>query len=307
MSRTGRFQPLLIPPKDKSTIYEDGLTCFKHLVDSSQQLLTDIDRIGSFVFILNHLRRPENFMGGPVSFSIPEAFRQNGRDKLGSSTPCMPPSKLMVDEWLELLESVAFKDPCQKTPLLLGSLKSRIHAKLLSKKEPKIGFIDFLCHVSHRSIPLAVNRALWGWQLGVYPLQCLTYIPTPLELLEMQSKGFRCVSLITDYDFTVANHGRDPLGFVLHDLIHADHFFKCQELAESQIIFSQKILIGLKKGEFSPYWEKDPTFKKEFTYLISDMNSHPQHLEQTLTAIMNSARMRAQNKVGDDLTKNIQY
>jgi len=78
-----------------------------------------------------------------------------------------------------------------------------------------------------KAIPLSINRTMINWYQGNWKIAMLEYIPIPRELLALQVINSRCVTLITEpneIDKMVRN-SRDPLSFVLHDLMHADQFF----------------------------------------------------------------------------------
>lgn len=72
-----------------------------------------------------------------------------------------------------------------------------------------------------KGIPQAVNRTMINWGLGLWKIELLTYIPTPREVLRMQVQNTRCITLTTapdEIDKLVLS-SRDPLSFVLHDLL----------------------------------------------------------------------------------------
>lgn len=155
-------------------------------------------------------------------------------------------------------------------------------AKLPKSSE---SLFDFINKSKFKGVPESAIKSLLFWQSEEYPLVLLDYVPTPLELFKLQCTGKRCVTLLFEEneisDFV--ENGRDILGFVLHDLIHADHFYHNKILARSQIGFSRFIYKAFTTHVFSDYL-KDPIFKKDFYYIVSDMNSHPIHLLQTLKA-----------------------
>lgn len=137
---------------------------------------------------------------------------------------------------------------------------------------------------SLRSCPLAVNRSLVAWAQGSYKLKLLAHIPDAQTLLRFQTAGERIVTcLFKPEELTNwVQDARDPLGFVMHDLIHADHFFRDPCLAAQQVEFYRAVQARYAKGEFTSRLTEDPAFRERFEYIISDMNSHPAHLEQTL-------------------------
>ena len=145
---------------------------------------------------------------------------------------------------------------------------------------------------SLRSVPLAVNRTIVGWALNRYPLHLLDFIPSAEELLECQARGERIVTcLFQPYELLhwVRPHGpdagdgsaRDPLGFTLHDLIHADHFFCDPEMRRGQVEFYREVRDRMKRGEYTAILA-DPKKRERFEYIIADMNSHPAHLRACL-------------------------
>lgn len=153
--------------------------------------------------------------------------------------------------------------------------------------------IQVFADCSLKAIPIAVNRSLVFWAQGKYPLQLFERPLDVMEVLEMQTLGKRCVSVITAPEeikkYILGE--RDPLSFIIHDLIHADHFFSSDEQAQGQIRFS-KICWQLSHTPEFIELLKDEKFKKDFDYVSADMNSHEAHLHQTLEAIIKEACSR---------------
>ena len=143
---------------------------------------------------------------------------------------------------------------------------------------------------SLRSVPLAVNRALVAWAEGRIQLKLRDHIPTAFEVLELQAQGQRIVTcLFAPQELTQLVLGeRDPFVFVLHDLIHADHFSRDPLLARGQQDFYQECLARYRQGEFATLL-KDPQRTEQFHYLIGDMNSHPEHLRATLEHLLSTS------------------
>lgn len=137
-----------------------------------------------------------------------------------------------------------------------------------------------------KSLPLSVNRAVINWHLGLWNLKLIHHVPSALEMLEVQCKGSRFVTLFTAFDDyrKYHEHGRDAFSFLVHDLIHADHFFNDAERARAQIIFYQKLKNELLAGKYNNHLASSD-FRSRFDYLIGDMNSHPAHLESYLEFI----------------------
>lgn len=115
-------------------------------------------------------------------------------------------------------------------------------------------------------------------------------IPSSRDVLAMQAVGHRCVSVITlKLDDLILNE-RDPLSFMLHDLVHAYKMFNEQTLLKGQWGFSCAIMKIYKnhRGEdkIQELCDSDEEFRDKFDYLISDMNSHPKHLFYYFKAIL---------------------
>lgn len=141
---------------------------------------------------------------------------------------------------------------------------------------------------SLRSIPLSVNRTLVNWSMQKYPLQ-LTFAPlTTLEIIDLQCQGIRCVTLPIDQKSlkTYILEERDPFSFILHDLIHADHFFRDPVQTEQQRSFSRLMLYHYRKNTLDFYFKENLEFKKQVDYLASDMNAHIIHFIKYLRAII---------------------
>jgi hypothetical protein len=73
-------------------------------------------------------------------------------------------------------------------------------------------------------VPRAVPVALCAWSDGARPVDLLFHVPTPRELLGLQARGRRAVSLL-DEGVATAPH-EDGLAFVVHDLCHLEKFME---------------------------------------------------------------------------------
>jgi hypothetical protein len=131
-----------------------------------------------------------------------------------------------------------------------------------------------------KAIPESINRTMINWIQGRWKIELMDYIPIPRELLALQVKNTRCVTVITDpqqIDSLVFNV-RDPLSFVLHDLMHADQFFNQMESQKGQLGFYRLIHTIYDRTELRQLLKKDSDFKKEFEYVTTDMNAYVIHL-----------------------------
>ena len=107
-------------------------------------------------------------------------------------------------------------------------------------------------------------------------------IPTSNQVLEMQANRQRCVSLIYNKIDELIMAERDPLSFLLHDLVHAFKMFSNKCLLQSQVGFYKSILKLTKNTNFNDWLNNlrsnNKQFSENYDYLISDMNSHAKHL-----------------------------
>ena len=174
---------------------------------------------------------------------------------------------VLVGEYIQLL--------CKhrKKNLWKGS-----HYEWLSPLNPEDTFLKFWSTQTLRGVPHKVNQVLIHWYLGTYPLVLIHHIPSAEEMLTVQSQGIRFVTLFIREEEWVNNiiHQRDHLSFTLHDLIHAYEFFYNTSLKNQQIHFYRKL-----KNHYHHLatLSQDPIYHHALNYLISDMNSHPSHLE----------------------------
>lgn len=150
---------------------------------------------------------------------------------------------------------------------------------------------SFLKNYSWKGYSDRIRRALYQWSLGRYPLMRFKRVPTPLELLEVQASGQRVVTVFSKPEEWKQMFGeKNAFEFVLHDLVHADHFFEKKDWCEGQTQFYRYVLES---------WNHPLTVKtrthcpEQFDYLISDMNSHPKHLFQTFEALMMIAEKKS--------------
>lgn len=135
-----------------------------------------------------------------------------------------------------------------------------------------------------KAVPESINRTMINWFTGVWNIEMLEHIPTPRELLRLQVKNARCMTLITDpeqIDSMVMNN-RDPLSFMLHDLMHADQFFSQDESLKGQLGFYKLINDIYDQPALKYCLVQDANFRKEFEYVASDMNAYVIHLFKCL-------------------------
>lgn len=259
MLRAGRFRHRLL---DESFLQAHSSQAARSLAPFlnlwHQGKLSDVEMACAYLLIFIFLRRPTDFLGGKHNLPLPVSGYQ------GIS------AGFIVSIFRETLSA------------------ELAESKSLRPLETDRDFVATLCSHSWRSIPFSVQRSLAAWQSGLYPLNLMTTLPSADEVLFMQAQGRRCVSMLIESEEirSFVEEGRDVLGFIVHDLIHADHFFHDPIRAHAQVIFCQKLLEVLKLPAIQHMLFSDETFRKEFHYLMSDMNSVPLHLLKTLKAVL---------------------
>lgn len=260
MLRSGRFRHRLL---DETFLNQHAAQAHRSLSPFlalwHQGQFSDVEIACVYIWIFCLLRRPQDFFGGP--HSQPLHFAATA-------------STLKAKSALQILKST-LPDHLQNT-------------NPLKRFDVETSFVEFFCSHSWRSIPYSVARSLCEWYNGSYDLKLLTTIPSVEEVLEMQAQGRRCVSMLVDAD-EIQNfvlEGRDVLGFIIHDLIHADHFFHHRDNAKAQIQFSQKLVVLRQFPQIDDMMSTDSKFRDELHYLMSDMNSVPLHLLKTLKAVV---------------------
>lgn len=248
MLRQGRFRHQLFSPQE---LQERGAAFFKLWSELRRKVegrdLPSAELAALYLWTFAYLRRPQDFLGGPNGLT-----------------------------------------PTQSGKIHVSDLQSWFPGcKQLLRFSQQTTLMEVITGHSLRSIPLACNRSLKHWHEDYFPLVLMHTIPSPIEVLELQCEGKRVVSLLQEedhFDRPVEND-RDMLGFLVHDLIHADHFFADQEQAQEQILFSRLLRKLFSHSPLRRALQEDLIFEKEFFYLASDMNSVSLHLFKTLKAI----------------------
>jgi hypothetical protein len=194
---------------------------------------------------------------------------------------------------LYLLAGLSYRDPknwlgsLRKIPLLhhdslsfpIRDLPFALAPNVHKRIENFTTIGELFSYFAFKSTPESVNRTVLNWSQGSYELELMFRIPTPAEVLAQQKHGRRCVSVLWEERFSKKYilGERDSLGFTMHDLIHADHFFHDNQCFSGQLGFYGFLDFCLNKDHFS-FHLQDEKFKNEFEYLISDMNAYAIHL-----------------------------
>lgn len=171
-------------------------------------------------------------------------------------------SKPDVEEWLTVLDTTVD-----------GNRRERL--------------LDWLERYQFRCVLDSVPVALVQWLRGAWPLVAREDIPAALEVLRMQARGCRPVTMITAWPLARERMLTKPnaFAFFLHDLEHAYKFCHSPRLYAGQCDFLARLEAAIDRGVFAPYID-DAGFLTRFHYLMSDMNTHPEHSRQYLRAVL---------------------
>jgi hypothetical protein len=116
------------------------------------------------------------------------------------------------------------------------------------------------------SVPGDAARGLFGIAKGSHRAAVIDRVPTPDELLGMQARGTRAVSLLDDGSPTAPHE--DALAFALHDLCHLDKF---QIDHEGQVGF----FWTMQKACILHAFDLDDQWQKDAVAVVTDMNGSP--------------------------------
>jgi hypothetical protein len=157
--------------------------------------------------------------------------------------------------------------------------------------------LDYLERYQFRGVIDNVPVALHQWLRGNWSLTLCENIPGSHEVLRMQARGTRPVTVLTAHPRLLKPVLKKPdaFAFFVHDLEHAYKFFYAPSLHAGQREFFTRLDEVLDHGVFEPYRE-DTGFNEQFDYLMSDMNTHPEHSRQYLRAILIEFHLRREGK-----------
>ncbi len=157
--------------------------------------------------------------------------------------------------------------------------------------------LDRLTRYQFRGVIANVPAALGQWLRGAWRLVLREDIPSPREVLRMQARGVRPVTVLADYPRLLKPvlNKSDAFAFFRHDLEHAWKFFHSPALHAGQRAFFGVLEDAIDRGVFMPHFN-DPEFVGKFHYLMSDMNTHPEHSRQYLRAILVEFYLRRERK-----------
>lgn len=196
------------------------------------------------------------------------------------------------DDWFGGLRKSTFLNQSQMSqkgflqhPLTLQELVQNTSIQIPAHLPAKIQLCELISSYKIKPLPDSCLKSLSLMKDETYPLKVIFWLPTPMELLSYQLKKQRIISLNEDYELwpEMLYAERDFLSFLIHDLIHADHFFSNNTNRDGQLGF-YRCIQQILNDHFLCELLQNENFKKGFEYIISDMNSHPVHLFKTLHA-----------------------
>lgn len=125
-------------------------------------------------------------------------------------------------------------------------------------------------------------RALVEAAHGRRPVHVMERAPAPGDLLAMQARGERCVSLLAK------DLHDDPLAFALHDLCHLEKFVDEATYAGQVGFFA-----ALHRARLDERFARlDDAWKKDFEHVACDMNGSPVFLFAALKMKLKMAARR---------------
>lgn len=212
--------------------------------------LSDVEKLQAWVVALCCLRRPLDWYAGPNESAV--------------------------------ISSFSFQHA-----LTIGEVFAETAVRLPPKLSVDMNLFDFINHHRIKAVPESCFRSLCLMTNGTYPLLIRSDVVAPAELLDLQLQKKRIAAFNDDFEQwpETLYAGRDHLGFMLHDLIHADHFFASPQDRDGQLGFFTFAKNILADDQLQRLMQIEK-FKEGFEYIISDMNAHPLHLFQTLHSFL---------------------
>jgi hypothetical protein len=130
-------------------------------------------------------------------------------------------------------------------------------------------WVRFIAEQRLHRVTVPVVRALVLWADG-FPVELLTEIPSPGYVLELQSRGRRCVSLLPPGTDTRPHDG--PFAFTVHDLCHLEKFAD-SEHHRGQVGFFASFEHAVRDARWGPFEALfDASFTADWQHVAADMN-----------------------------------
>ncbi|MBL7664412.1 MAG: hypothetical protein JNM93_04720 [Bacteriovoracaceae bacterium] len=147
----------------------------------------------------------------------------------------------------------------------------------------EIHLMQILETAAFRGVKSKVRTMLTNWLKGTWELKLITYIPKPIDVLIAQTQNTRYVTMMSQPQYWASPvlTKENAFHFLCHDLEHGYQFWN--DFHTEQVGFNRELLTIYQQGELKVL-ESEP-FKARLHYLLSDMNTHPQHSLQFLEAL----------------------
>jgi len=117
-------------------------------------------------------------------------------------------------------------------------------------------------------------HAICAWHCGHRPVHLIKHIPAAREMLQIQAKGQRFVSLLPDAQALAHGDPRHPdgLSFALHDLCHLEKFIE-PEHYRGQVGFFKALDTAMSNRAWRDLESGfDERWKADRDYVLADMN-----------------------------------
>ena len=199
--------------------------------------------------------------------------------------------------WQIAIHGQQFASRKRKSDLRPDAAKCLAELEATRGEALRVLLLDWLERYQFRGVTGNIPNALVQWLREVWPLILREDIPSPRNILRWQARGTRAVTVITAYPRLCAPVLSKPnaFAFFLHDLEHAYKFFYSPVLYAGQRVFFAGLEAAFEHGKLAPYFD-DAGFVVKFHYLMSDMNTHPEHSRQYLRAILIEFYLRREYK-----------
>lgn len=138
--------------------------------------------------------------------------------------------------------------------------------------------IELLSQTRLKGLRQNAQLALLAYFKNQWPLLGRWDYPTPEELLAIQARGQRVVSVLNEKSFDeMITADKNNLEFTIHDLEHAAKYFENPNQFAAQKNQFQLFLKLSEEKTIQTLYQEDPLYLKDWHYLISDMNTAPAH------------------------------
>ena len=244
----------------------------------NESIISECDYVGLYMLIYLSVRRPKNWINGKLKFPI---TNENENFQLLSCN---------LQDHQQLLDQLGGENYLKKklscndgdNSITVVSIYNELQLKGIRKNKDNL-----------------VNRSIVFWTLSktqdrsieshkfstCRPFNLMFTIPTPMQVLRQQASGSRVITMFRSleelsskhkamlyYMDGMQNHEKDALEFLIHDIIHMEHFTN-DDIYEEQVGFFI-CMLNLENGNPKKFFKEhgyDEILWKELEYVISDM------------------------------------